>query len=74
MIAKLFTGLLIFLIKSYKTLLSPILPPSCRYLPTCSEYSRQAIIKYGPLKGTWLAVKRIARCHPWGSHGHDPVP
>lgn len=74
MISKLITGIFLFLIKAYKTLLSPILPPSCRYLPTCSEYSSQAIIKYGPLRGGWLALKRIARCHPWGGHGHDPVP
>lgn len=62
------------LIKAYKLLLSPILPPSCRYLPTCSDYSAQAIQKYGPFKGGWLAIKRIARCHPWGGHGYDPVP
>jgi len=48
--------------------------PSCRYTPTCSQYGIEAIKKYGPLKGGWLTVKRIARCNPWGGHGHDPVP
>lgn len=51
-----------------------MLPPSCRYTPTCSEYAVEAIKKYGPGKGLLLALKRIARCHPWGGHGYDPVP
>jgi len=74
MISKTLSFLLLLFIKAYKTLLSPILPPSCRYNPTCSDYAVQAIQKYGPFKGGWLAVKRIARCHPWGGHGYDPVP
>lgn len=49
-------------------------PPTCRYTPTCSEYAMQAVKKYGPLKGIWLAIKRISKCHPWGGHGYDPVP
>ncbi|MCK0127239.1 membrane protein insertion efficiency factor YidD [Erythrobacter sp. F6033] len=53
---------------------SRILPPSCRYAPTCSDYAIQALTKYGALKGGWLALKRLGRCHPWGGHGHDPVP
>lgn len=58
----------------YKACISPLLPPACRYVPTCSEYAVQAIKKYGPLKGGWLALKRIGRCHPWGGSGYDPVP
>lgn len=53
---------------------SLILPPSCRYQPSCSAYAITAIARYGAAKGGWLAAKRIARCHPWGGHGHDPVP
>lgn len=47
---------------------------SCRYHPTCSQYGIEALKKHGPLKGGWLTVKRISRCHPWGGHGHDPIP
>ena len=65
---------LIALVKFYQLCISPFTMPSCRYTPTCSEYALQAIRKYGPLKGGWLALKRIARCHPWGGHGYDPVP
>jgi putative membrane protein insertion efficiency factor len=61
-------------IKLYKWLISPLLPMACRHVPTCSEYAMQAIMVHGIFKGTWLAVKRIARCHPWGTHGYDPVP
>ncbi len=53
---------------------SRILPPSCRYYPSCSQYAIEAIGKYGALKGGWMATKRLMRCHPWGGHGHDPVP
>jgi putative membrane protein insertion efficiency factor len=65
---------LIFLIRVYQKLLSPLLPPSCRYEPSCSEYACQAIAKYGALKGMWLGAKRILRCHPWHVGGFDPVP
>jgi len=58
----------------YRYSISPMLPPSCRYTPTCSQYAIQAIKKHGPFKGFRLAAKRIARCHPWGGHGYDPVP
>lgn len=51
-----------------------MLPPSCRYVPTCSEYAIEALKKYGPIKGVWLAIKRLSRCHPCGGHGYDPVP
>ncbi|CCW18473.1 Protein YidD [Sphingobium indicum BiD32] len=53
---------------------SRILPPSCRYAPSCSEYAIQAVRKYGAIKGSWLAGKRLMRCHPWGGSGYDPVP
>ncbi len=58
----------------YQGIISPFLPASCRFTPTCSQYSKEAILKHGPLKGSWLALKRIARCHPWGGRGYDPVP
>ncbi|WP_084163898.1 membrane protein insertion efficiency factor YidD [Olivibacter sitiensis] len=66
--------LLVVLIKLYKLLISPLFPGSCRYTPTCSQYALEAISKYGPFKGGWLTLKRIGRCHPWGGHGHDPLP
>ena len=62
------------LIAFYRTCISPLTPPACRYTPTCSQYAKEAIIKYGPFKGGWLALKRILRCHPWGGSGYDPVP
>ena len=61
-------------IRFYQGAISPMLPPSCRYTPTCSQYAVEAIEKYGPLKGGALAIKRICRCHPWGGSGYDPVP
>jgi hypothetical protein len=63
-----------FLIRVYQSLISPILPNACRYTPTCSAYGLQAIQKYGPFKGAWMAIKRIGRCHPWGGNGYDPLP
>lgn len=66
--------LLILPIRFYQTCISPYTPPSCRFVPTCSEYARQAIAKHGPLKGLFLAVRRILRCNPWGGSGYDPVP
>ena len=62
------------LIKIYQWIISPLFGPKCRFTPSCSNYALQALKKYGVFKGTWLAVKRIARCHPWGGHGYDPVP
>jgi len=62
------------LVKIYQWFISPMLPMACRYTPTCSQYAIDALQKYGILKGAWLAIKRIASCHPWGGHGHNPVP
>jgi putative membrane protein insertion efficiency factor len=64
----------IVLIKLYQWVISPWLGSKCRYTPTCSHYGIEALKKYGPIKGLWLTIKRIARCHPWGGHGYDPVP
>ncbi len=66
--------LLIALVRFYQAALSPYLPNSCRYTPTCSQYMIEAVQKHGPLKGGWMGLKRFARCHPWGGHGPDPVP
>ncbi len=66
--------LLGLLIRVYRYLLSPLLPPRCRYLPSCSEYALEAVERHGALRGGWLAVRRLARCHPWGGAGYDPVP
>ncbi|MFI3317005.1 MAG: membrane protein insertion efficiency factor YidD [Rikenellaceae bacterium] len=64
----------ILLVHIYRRCISPFTPPSCRFTPTCSEYALQAFSKYGAFKGLWLTVKRLARCHPWGGSGHDPLP
>ena len=66
--------IMIALIKTYKLLISPLFPSVCRFTPSCSEYSKQSILKHGPLKGLVLTIKRIIRCHPWGGGGEDPVP
>jgi uncharacterized protein len=70
LLAKAFIGL----IRLYQGMISPYLPPSCRYTPSCSSYGIEAIGKYGPFKGGWLTIKRIASCNPWGGSGYDPVP
>jgi putative membrane protein insertion efficiency factor len=62
------------LIRFYQLFISPVLPPSCRYLPSCSAYAAEAITTHGALRGSWLAVRRLLRCHPWGGSGYDPVP
>ncbi len=67
-------GALIGLVRGYQLLLSPISGPCCRHLPTCSEYTTEAIARHGVCRGSWLAVRRIARCNPWGTSGYDPVP
>jgi len=64
----------IFFILMYQKFISPLLRPSCRFHPTCSEYSIQAITKYGAIKGMFLSLKRILRCNPWGGSGLDPIP
>jgi uncharacterized protein len=66
--------LLLTLIQLYRRLISPLLPPTCRFQPTCSAYAMEAIRGYGAIAGGWLALKRIFRCHPWGTSGYDPVP
>ena len=70
MIRKVFTAPVLF----YQYAISPLFPSTCRYVPTCSEYTKEAIMKYGAAKGIALGAKRIARCHPWGGSGYDPVP
>lgn len=65
---------LIWLVRAYQLAISPLLPPSCRFYPTCSCYAIEALQRYGFLKGGWLAVRRIGRCHPWHPGGDDPVP
>jgi len=73
MIKELLTNLVIGLIKTYKYLISPLIGNNCRYLPTCSDYTRESIIKFGLIIGIWLGLKRIIRCHPWGKGGYDPI-
>ena len=63
----------ITLIDAYKYIISPLLGNNCRYLPTCSEYTKDSIIKFGLKKGIWYGFKRIVKCHPWGKSGHDPI-
>ncbi|MEJ2196253.1 MAG: membrane protein insertion efficiency factor YidD [Ignavibacteriaceae bacterium] len=73
-IMKVITFPFVILIKIYQIIISPLFPPSCRFIPTCSQYSLEALNKYGLLKGGWLTIKRLSKCHPWGSSGYDPVP
>lgn len=61
-------------VRFYQCCISPLTPPSCRFTPTCSQYALEALRKYGPLKGGWLTLRRLSRCHPWGGSGYDPVP
>jgi uncharacterized protein len=65
---------LIVLIVLYQRIISPWIGPKCRYTPTCSQYAIEALKKHGPVKGLWLTMKRVSRCHPWGGSGYDPVP
>ncbi|MGI9541132.1 MAG: membrane protein insertion efficiency factor YidD [Flavobacteriaceae bacterium] len=64
----------VLLIKGYQSFISPLLPPSCRYQPTCSQYTMESLKKHGLLKGGILGIKRISKCHPWGGSGYDPIP
>ncbi len=66
--------IVVTLIRIYQWILSPILGPACRFEPTCSNYASQAIVQHGLIRGTWLAIRRIGRCHPLGESGYDPVP
>lgn len=66
--------LLRLLVHAYRYTLGTVLPNSCRFQPTCSQYALDALARHGAARGTWLALRRIVRCHPWGSFGHDPVP
>lgn len=72
--SKLLGSLMLGLIRAYQLLISPLLGPRCRHLPSCSEYTAEAIRLHGPVRGGWLGLRRIVRCHPWGSSGYDPVP
>ncbi|WP_317132321.1 membrane protein insertion efficiency factor YidD [Phaeocystidibacter luteus] len=65
---------LLALVFLYRYVVSPLTPPSCRHTPTCSQYMGEAIVEWGPLKGSWLGLKRLSKCHPWGTWGYDPVP
>lgn len=65
---------LLVLIRFYRRGISPLLPASCRYTPSCSAYTEQAIQRFGAMRGSWLAARRLLRCHPWGGSGYDPVP
>ena len=73
-ISKSITIIPIVLVKVYQYTISPFFPNSCRFTPSCSEYSLQAFEKHGFLKGFWLTVNRLRKCHPWGGHGYDPIP
>jgi len=74
MISSFFVYIATLLIKAYKAFISPLLPPSCRFYPSCSEYASEALERYGFVKGFWLTIKRILRCHPLCTGGCDPVP
>ena len=63
-----------FLVRMYKLVLSPVFGNNCRFTPSCSSYALEALENFGALKGTWLTMKRIIKCHPWGGSGHDPIP
>ncbi|MFR9503562.1 MAG: membrane protein insertion efficiency factor YidD [Rikenellaceae bacterium] len=70
----LLTQPLLLLVHLYRRCISPFTPPSCRFVPTCSEYALQALRKYGSIKGSWLTLRRLSKCHPWGGSGYDPLP
>lgn len=67
-------ALLLLLIRGYQYLISPLFPPSCRFTPSCSAYAREAVERHGAIKGGWLTLRRLLRCHPWHPGGSDPVP
>jgi len=73
-IVMLFNYFFIGLVQFYRHFISPMTPPTCRFIPTCSQYTLEALRKHGPIKGLYLSIRRILRCHPWGGSGYDPVP
>jgi len=74
MLTKLIQNVLIKIVRLYQLAISPVMPPTCRYYPTCSSYAIEALQVHGPVLGAWLTLKRLLRCHPWGGQGFDPVP
>ena len=74
MLNKIVTYPLILLIRVYQLIVSPMLGSNCRFMPTCSEYALESLKAYGLIKGIYLTIKRIGKCHPWGSNGYDPIP
>ena len=74
MLNKVATFPLLILIRGYQLIISPLLGPNCRFMPTCSEYAMESLRSHGLIKGIYLTVKRIGKCHPWGGHGYDPIP
>jgi len=72
--ARLVALLLMNVIRAYRLLIAPLLGPRCRFTPGCSSYAMEAISRHGPVTGSWMALRRLARCHPWGGSGFDPVP
>ena len=73
-INKILITLFLIPVKFYQWFISPLLPQSCRHVPSCSNYTVEALKTHGVLKGTWLSVRRLSKCHPWGTSGYDPVP
>ena len=74
MLNKVATFPLLILIRGYQLIISPLLGSNCRFMPTCSEYAMESLRSYGLIKGSYLTIKRIGKCHPWGTHGYDPIP
>jgi len=74
MLNKVATFPLLILIRGYQLIISPLLGSNCRFMPTCSEYAMESLRSHGLIKGSYLTVKRIGKCHPWGGHGYDPIP
>jgi uncharacterized protein len=74
LIRKGFTLFLVFGVKLYQWVISPLTPSSCRHIPSCSSYAIEALQKHGPVHGLWLSLRRLSKCHPWGTYGYDPVP
>ena len=73
-IERMVSSAMILMVRAYQIVLSPLFPPSCRFTPTCSQYAIEALRVHGPLKGSWLTIRRLLRCRPYGPSGHDPVP